>query len=88
LQAFVPIVSSVFLRHMLQECLSGCSYVSLIRCKAFYLNVSYICNGFKCFLGAFTSIFRCMLSVSCVFKRMLQVLHLNISKVNRVLHML
>jgi len=45
-------------------------------------------NGFKCFLGVFASILQMHVSsVSSVFRRMLQALHLNISKANQVLHL-
>jgi hypothetical protein len=45
------------------------------------LDVAYVCSGFQVFSGVFVS-------VSYDFRCMLQVLHLDISKVVRVLHML
>jgi hypothetical protein len=43
---------------------------------------------FKYFLGIFCKCFRCVVSsVSFVFFCMLQLLHLDVSKVDRVLHM-
>jgi hypothetical protein len=49
----------------------------------FYLNIAYVCNGFQAFLGIFASVLEAFLSVSSVFFCMLQVLHLDISKVDR-----
>ena len=46
LQAFVPNVSSVFFRRMLQVCLSGCCICFTHMLQVFYLNVAYVCNGF------------------------------------------
>jgi hypothetical protein len=46
----------------------------------FHLDVAYVCNGFKCFSGIFAS-------VSSVFFCMLQLLYLDILKVDQVLHM-
>jgi hypothetical protein len=43
----------------------------------------YFYNGFKCFSGVL-QVFQ--VHVSSVFRRMLQVLHLNVSKVDRLLH--
>ena len=42
---------------------------------------------FKWFLGAFASVSDTFSSVSSVFRRMLQVLHLDVSKIDRVLHL-
>ena len=43
---------------------------------------------FKCFSGVFLQVFlKHVSSISSIFRRMLQVLHLNVSKVDRVLHM-
>jgi hypothetical protein len=39
------------------------------------------------FLGVFANVQMHVLSVSSVFIRMLKVLHLNVSKVNQVLHL-
>ena len=62
---------------------SGVSYVCL---QVFNLDVAYVCNGFKCF-QVFLQVFQTLiLSISSVFF-MLQLLHLDISKVDRVLHM-
>jgi hypothetical protein len=65
LQASVPNISSVFFRHMLQACLSGCHIF-----HTYVVSVSDSC--FKCFI--------------CLFF-ILQVLHMDVSKVNRVLYM-
>ena len=47
------------------------------------------CNGFQVFFMYFCMCFRCMFqSVSSVFGRILQLLHLDVSKVDWVLHLL
>jgi hypothetical protein len=47
-----------------------------------------LCNGFQVFSICFLSVSEaCFSSVSSAFKRMLQVLHLDASKVNRVLRL-
>jgi hypothetical protein len=61
------------------------AYVSHICCKVFYLDVVYVCNCFQVVLQVFQTH---VSSVPSVFRHMLQVLHLDISKVNWVLHML
>jgi hypothetical protein len=56
--------------------------------QVFYLNVAYVCNGFQVFFMCVLQVFqKHVLSVSSVFRRMLQVLHLDVSKVDRVLQM-
>jgi hypothetical protein len=47
----------------------------------FYLDVAYICNGFQVFHSHVSN-------VSFVFRRILQVLHLDVLKVDWVLHIL
>jgi hypothetical protein len=63
------------------------AYIFTHMLKVFYLDVVYVCNGFQVFISVFVSVsstcFKCFI---CLFF-MLQVLHLNISKVDRVLHM-
>jgi hypothetical protein len=55
-------------------------------CKCFIRMFAYVCNGFQMFLGVSASVshacFKCFI---CFF--MLQLLHLDVSKVDRVLHM-
>jgi hypothetical protein len=41
--------------------------------QVFYVDIAYICNGFQVFVRCFRSVFFCML----------QVLHLDVSKVDR-----
>jgi hypothetical protein len=89
LQTFVPIVSFIFFRRMLQACLSGyIAYVSRICLQVFYLDVVYVfamvSSVFQLFLQAYHMY---VSSVSFALKRMLQVLHLNILKVDQVLHL-
>jgi hypothetical protein len=55
--------------------------------QMFYLDVTYICNSFKVFFRCFLQVFQKPISsVLSVFKYMLQVLHLYVLKVDRVLH--
>jgi hypothetical protein len=75
---------------------SDVAYVSHICCKCsiwmlqmFYLDVAYVLQWlFKCF-QVLLQVFQIHVSsVSYVFRRMLQMFHLDVSKVERVLHML
>jgi hypothetical protein len=53
----------------------------------FYLNVAYVYNCFQILFKRFSQVFHTFVSsVSSIFFCMLQLLHLDISKVNRVLH--
>jgi hypothetical protein len=61
------------------------AYVSHVCCKCFIRMLHTVCNDFQVFLQMFQMH---VSSVSSVFRRILQVLHLNASKVDRVLHML
>ena len=71
-------------KHMFQV-FSGVSYVCL---QVFYLDVAYICNGFQIFFKCFRKCFRRFVSSALsVFFSMLQLLYLDISKVDRVLRM-
>jgi hypothetical protein len=48
----------------------------------------YVCNGFQVFSGVLFQVFqKHVLSVSFVFRRMLQLLYLDVSKVDQVLHL-
>jgi hypothetical protein len=63
-------------------------------CKCVYLDVAYVshircnccagCNGFQFFFKCFRSVFP---SVSSAFRRMLQLLYLDVSEADRVLHL-
>jgi hypothetical protein len=60
------------------------TFVSHICCRCFYLDVAYVCNGFQLFFASVSDkYFECFI---CLFW-MLQVLHWDVSKVDRVLHM-
>ena len=74
---FQRYVSSVFSGHMLQVCLSGCVTHTM---HMFYLDVAYGCNSFQVLSGVFSS-------VSTAFRHMLQLLYLDVSKIDRVLHL-
>jgi hypothetical protein len=63
------------------------AYVSHICCKCFYLDVSYVCNSFQVFFHAFLQVFQINVSSVSSFFCMLQVLHLDVSKVDRMLHL-
>ena len=53
--------------------------------QVFYLDVAYVyIKGFKCF-QVFLQVFQT--HVSFVFRRILQLLHLNVSKLDRVLYL-
>jgi hypothetical protein len=88
LQAFIPNVSSVFFRHMLQVCLSG-SMLHMFH--TYVVSVFWMLRMFtivSSVFQVFLQVFQMYVSnVSSILKRMLQVLHLNVSKVNRVLHL-
>jgi hypothetical protein len=77
----------LFFRRILQACFFNVAYVFTHMLQVFYLDVIYVCNDFKCFLTIFASVssacFKCFI---CLFY-MLQVLHQNISKVDRILHL-
>jgi hypothetical protein len=73
--------------HMLQVYLSGCCICFTYMLQVFYLDVAYVCNSFMCF-QVFLQVFQMhILSVSSIFIRMLQMLYLDVSKVNWVLHL-
>jgi hypothetical protein len=62
----------------LQVCLSRCCICFTHMLHAFYLDVAYSCNDFKCF-----QVFRKHVSsVSSAFRLMLQLLYLDILKVD------
>jgi len=71
-------------KHMFQVCI-GVSYGCL---QVFYLDVVYVCNDFQIFFRFFYKCFRRLFQVFYfVFFCMLQLLHMNDSKVDRMLHM-
>jgi hypothetical protein len=54
----------------------------------FYLDVAYGCNGFQvCFRGVFQVFQKHVSSVSTGIRRMLQLLFLDVSEVDRMLHL-
>jgi hypothetical protein len=56
--------------------------------QMFSLDVAMCCNSFQVFHVFFCKSFQMhVLSVSSVFRRMLQVLHLDVSEIDRVLHL-
>jgi hypothetical protein len=51
--------------------------------KCFYLDVACVCNGFQVFFSFFLQVFQTHVSnVSYAFRRILQVLHIDVSKVD------
>jgi hypothetical protein len=86
-RASVLNVSSVFFICMLQVCLFGCCTCFAYILQVFYLDVAFaraFSSGFVCFLQVFLTH---VSSVSSVFRRMLQMFHLDVSKVDKVLHL-
>jgi hypothetical protein len=79
----------LFFKRMLHVCLPECCICFTHMLQVFYLNVPYVLqwfsNVFKCFCKYFQMH---VSSVSSVFRRMLQLLHPDISKVDSALHML
>jgi hypothetical protein len=79
LQASVPNVSSIFL-DVCHKCgYLDVAYVSHICCKGFIWILLMFYNGFEVFLQVFHMHIS---SVSSDFKRILQMLHLDVSKVD------
>jgi len=73
---------------MLQVCLSRCCIRFKRVLQVFYLDVAYVCNAFQVFFLVLLQVFQTHVSsVSTIFFCMLQVLHPDVSKVDRVLHM-
>jgi hypothetical protein len=71
---------------MLQSYVSG---VSDVCCKCFSLDVSKVDLGITHVVNGYTCMFQSHVSsVSSVFVRMLQMFHMDVSKVDQVLHIL
>jgi hypothetical protein len=88
LQAFVYNVSSVFLDVRCMCVYLDIAYVSHICLEVFYLDVVYVFAMFLSVFQVFLQVFQMHVSsVSSTFRRMLKVLHLNVSKVDRVLRL-
>ena len=68
---------------MLQAYVSSVSYVCL---QVFHQDVVYVCNGFQMFFRRFCKWFRRLFQVFHLSFFMLQLLHLDVLKVDRVLH--
>jgi len=73
LQRYVPNVSFVFSDILLQVCLTGCCIRYTHMLQVFYLDIAYVCNVFQVF-------HKDVSSDSYMFRRMLQVLHLDVQK--------
>jgi len=88
-QASVSNVSSVFSDVCCKCFYLDVAYVSHICCKCVYLDVAYVLQWFfKCF-QVFLQVFQTYISsVSFIFKRILQMFHMNVSKVDQISHML
>jgi hypothetical protein len=85
---FQRYVSSVFSRRMLQLCLSGCCICFTHMLHVFYSDIAYGCNGFSSMFRVCFQVFqKHVSSVTSAFRRMLQPLYLDVSKVDRVLHL-
>jgi hypothetical protein len=88
LQVFIPNVSSVFHRYVASV------FVCMLHMFHTYVDsvlfgccISFL-NGFSSVLGFFASVSDDISSASSIFRHMLQMFHLDVSKVDRVLHML
>jgi hypothetical protein len=85
---FQRYVSSVFSGRMLQVFLSGYYICFTHTLHVFYLNVACGCHGFQvCFKSFFQVFQKHVSSVLTIFRRMLQLLYLDVSKIDRVLHL-
>jgi hypothetical protein len=88
LQVYVLQMFYLFFRRMLKV-LFGCSICLTHILQVYYLDVEYFCNDFSCVFQVFLQVFQTHVSsVLPVYRRMLQMFHLDVSKVNRLLHML
>jgi len=86
LQALVLNVSSVFSDVCCKFIYLDVAYVFTHMIQVFYLKVVYVYNGFKCF-QVFLQVFQTHVSnVSFIFRNMLQLLPLDVLKLDRVLH--
>jgi hypothetical protein len=87
-QMFQWYVSFMFFECMLQLCLFRCCICITHMLHVFYSDVAYGCSGFQvCFMCIFQVFYKYVLSVSTVFRRMLQPLYLDVSKVDWVLYL-
>jgi hypothetical protein len=83
LQISVPNVLSIFQTYVVSVFI-WMLHMFTHMLQVFYLHVTYVCNGFQVFFQVFQTHDS---SVSSVFRHMLQVLHLDVLKIYRVLHM-
>jgi hypothetical protein len=65
-------------------CFKRFSFIHLL--QVFHLDVAYVCNGFKCFIQLFLQVFQMHVSSVSLSFFMSQLLHLDILKVDRMLH--
>jgi hypothetical protein len=69
----------------------NCVYLDVCICSTlhvFYSGVVYGCNGFQvCFRCVFQVFHKHVLSISTVFRRMLQPLYFDVSKIDQMLHL-
>jgi hypothetical protein len=73
--------------HVASICFQVFSCVSYICLQVFHLYIIYICNGFSNVFQTFSQMFQTLVSsVSCPFF-MLQLLYLDVSKIDWMLHM-
>jgi hypothetical protein len=77
-------VSSVFLDICCKCIYMEVAYVSRICCKCFYLDVAYVLQMFQVFLQVFQMH---VSNILFVFRCMLYLLHLDVSKLDRVLNL-
>jgi hypothetical protein len=58
------------------------AYVFKHMMQVFYLDVAYVYNGFECFSDVFASVSDACFKCFICFSHMLQLLHLDVSKLN------
>jgi hypothetical protein len=87
LQKFITNVSSVFFGRMLQSVYLNIAYVSHICCMCFIWILRMFAMVFKYFQVIFSSVLEAAFNCFICLRRMLQVLHLDISKIDRMLHL-
>jgi hypothetical protein len=85
LQASILNVSYVFSDVCYKCVYLDAAYIFTYMMQVFYLDVAYVYNGFKCFLCVFASVSDACFKCSFVFTRILQLLYLGVSKLDRVL---
>jgi hypothetical protein len=88
LQRSVPNVLSMFWIYCCKCVYLDVVYVFTYMLQVFYLNIAYVCNSFQVFFICFCKCFRAYFKCFNCLQLLLQVLCLDASRVDRVLHKL